>query len=475
MAENIFDLVIIGSGPGGYVGAIRAAQLGLKVAVVEKEKAYGGTCLNVGCIPSKALLDSSEHYSVANHEFADHGVIVKNVEFDLTQMMKRKDKVVSDNVAGIGYLFKKNKITPYYGMGKILASDKVEVAKPDGSKEILQTKNIMIATGSVANELPTMPFNGSTIVSSTEALKLPSVPKKMVVVGAGAIGLELGSVWMRLGADVTVIEFANKICGPMDAGLSDRLIKILQKQGMKFILGAKTTGATESKNGSSKNKAVTVQFEITKDGSKQAIEADVVLVAVGRKPFSTGLGLEELGITKDERGYIQVNNHYQTKYKNIYAIGDVTPGPMLAHKAEEEGVAVAEIIAGKAGHVNYETVPSVIYTWPEFAAVGYTEEDLKKNNVKYNVGTFPFSANGRARAANTTDGMVKVLAHSETDKLLGVHIVGPRASDLIMEAVVCMEFGGASEDLAKSFHAHPTFSEAVREAALGCEGNTRQM
>lgn len=468
MSES-YDLIVIGSGPGGYVGAIRAAQLGLKTAIIEKNPTYGGTCLNIGCIPSKALLDSSEHYSATKHEMAEHGVIVKGVEFNLSTMMKRKDKVVSDNTDGIAYLLKKNKITPYLGLGKIKSPTEVEITKPDGSKEILLGKNIMLATGSTVNELPFMKFDGKSIISSTEALTLTSVPKKLVVIGGGAIGLELGSVWLRLGAEVTVIEFANKICGAMDDTLSDRLKKILQKQGMKFIMGAKTTGARVASN------ATLVDFELIKDNSKESIECDVVLVAVGRKPFSDGLGLETLGIEKDARGFVQVNNHYQTKYPNVYAIGDLIPGPMLAHKAEEEGVAVAEIIAGRAGHVNYETVPGVIYTWPEFAAVGHTEEELKKNNVEYNIGTFPFSANGRARAANSTDGMVKVLAHKKTDKLLGVHIVGPRASDLIMEAVVCMEFGGSSEDLARSFHAHPTFSEAVREAALGCEGRTRQM
>jgi dihydrolipoamide dehydrogenase len=314
-----------------------------------------------------------------------------------------------------------------------------------------------------------MKFDGKHIISSTEALTLTEVPKKLVVIGGGAIGLEMGSVWQRLGSDVTVIEYANKICGAMDNALSDRMLKILQKQGLKFILGAKTTGAKITKS------VATVEFELVKDSSKQSIEADVVLVAVGRKPYSEGLGLKEIGITTDNRGFVQVNEHLQTSVPNIYAVGDLVPGPMLAHKAEEEGVAAAELMAGRAGHVNYLTCPGVIYTWPEFAAVGYTEEQLKENKVEYNVGTFPFSANGRARAANQTDGIVKVLAHKQTDKLLGVHIVGPRASDLIMEAVVCMEFGGSAEDLARSFHAHPTFAEAVREAALGVEGRTRQM
>ncbi len=464
-----FDLVVIGSGPGGYVGAIRAAQLGLKTAVVEKDPTFGGTCLNVGCIPSKALLDSSEHFSVANHEFAAHGIGAKDITIDVPTMLKRKDKVVSDNTNGIAFLFKKNKITSFRGRGRLKSATEVEVLKLDGTTEILSAKNIMLATGSVANELPFMKFDGKNIISSTEALTLTKVPKKMVVIGAGAIGLELGSVWQRLGAEVTVIEFATKICGPMDAGLSDRLCKILQKQGIKFILGAKTTGAQ------TKGNFTTVQFETVADGAKQTLEADVVLVAVGRKPFSEGLGLEELGIVKDARGFVTVNEHYQTKFANVFAIGDLIPGPMLAHKAEEEGVAVAEIISGRPGHVNYETVPGVIYTWPEFSAVGYTEEQLKASQVEYNVGTFPFSANGRARAAMQTDGMVKVLAHKTTDRLLGVHIVGPRASDLIHEAVVCMEFGGSAEDLARSFHAHPTFAEAIREAALACDGRARQM
>ncbi|OFZ10572.1 MAG: dihydrolipoyl dehydrogenase, partial [Bdellovibrionales bacterium RBG_16_40_8] len=341
---NIYDLIVIGSGPGGYVGAIRAAQLGLNTAIIEKDPTYGGTCLNVGCIPSKALLDSSEHYSNALHEMSNHGVMVKDVELNLFAMMKRKDKVISDNVSGIEYLFKKNKITPYQGWARLKSPNEIEITKPDGQKEILQTKNIMLSTGSVPNELPFMKFDGKTIISSTEALKLSEVPKKMVVVGGGAIGLEMGSVWLRLGAEVTVIEFMNKICGPMDNGLSDSMLKILKKQGMQFILGAKTTGARVAKN------TTVVDIEILKDGSKQSIECDVVLVAVGRKPFSDGLGLEELDIEKDHRGFVLVNSHYQTKYSNVYAIGDLIPGPMLAHKAEEEGVAVAEIIAGRAGH-----------------------------------------------------------------------------------------------------------------------------
>ncbi len=473
---NTFDLVVIGSGPGGYVGAIRAAQLGLKTAVVEKDPTFGGTCLNVGCIPSKALLDSSEHYATVQHELAAHGVLAKNVTLDLPTMLKRKDKVVLDNTNGIAFLFKKNKIASVQGRGRLKSTTEVEVTRPDGSKEILQTRNVMLATGSVPNELPFMRFDGRTVISSTEALTLTTVPKKMVVIGAGAIGLELGSVWLRLGADVTVIEYGNKIAGPMDAGLSDRLLRVLQKQGMKFILGAKTTGAEVKKS------VAVVKFETVADGAKNSVEADVVLVAVGRKPYSEGLGLEDLGIARDPRGFVLVNEHFQVltttnrpPYPNIFAIGDLIPGPMLAHKAEEEGVAAAELMAGHAGHVNYETVPSVIYTWPEFAAVGATEEQLKQNQISYKVGTFPFSANGRARAAMQTDGMVKVLAEAKTDRILGVHIVGPRASDLIHEAVAIMEFKGSAEDMARSFHAHPTFSEALREAALGVDGHTRQM
>jgi dihydrolipoamide dehydrogenase len=469
MSETNFDLVVIGSGPGGYVGAIRAAQLGFKTAIVEKDPVLGGTCTNVGCIPSKALLDSSEHYSVAQHEFAQHGISHQNLTYDLTTMIKRKDKVVKDSNNGIAYLMKKNKITHVTGFGRLKSANEIEVTDASGKKTILNTKNILLATGSVPNELPFMKFDGKKIISSTEALCLTETPKKLVVIGAGAIGLEMASVWARLGSDVTVIEYANKICGPMDADLSQRLQRILQKQGFKFILQAKTTGAAVTSS------AVVVEFDNLTDNSKQKIEADICLVAVGRKPFSEGLGLEALGIEKDPRGFVLVNEHYQTKYPNIFAIGDLTPGPMLAHKAEEEGVAAAEIMAGHYGHVNYATVPGVIYTWPEFAAVGFTEEELKKHNIEYNVGTFPFSANGRARAAMQTDGMVKVLADKNTDKILGVHIVGPRASDLIHEAVAIMEFGGSSEDMARTFHAHPTFSEAMREAALAADGRVRQM
>lgn len=464
-----FDLVVIGSGPGGYVGAIRAAQLGFNTCVIEKEKTLGGTCLNVGCIPSKALLDSSEHFSVASHEFSEHGIELQNLKMNISQMMKRKEKVVSSLTSGIAGLFKKNKITQIQGVGELTSANTVLVKKADGSTETIEAKNILLATGSVPNTLPGFLPDGKKILTSTEALSIPEIPKKMVVIGAGAIGLELGSVWARLGTQVTVVEYADKICGPMDAGQSKKMLSILKKQGLQFVLQAKVTGHRMS------GSAVFVDFESLADGSKATLECDVVLVAAGRKPYSDGLGLEKLDIKKDSRGFVQVNDHYQTQYPNIFAIGDLIPGPMLAHKAEEEGVAVAELLAGQAGHVNYETVPSVIYTWPEFAAVGYTEEQLKKENVPYKTGEFPFLANGRAKASGQTEGSVKVIAHAETDRLLGVHIVGPRASDILAEAVAIMEFGGSAEDLARTFHSHPTFTEAVREAALAVDKRARQI
>lgn len=465
---DIFDLVVIGSGPGGYVGAIRAAQLGLKTAVVEKDKTFGGTCLNVGCIPSKALLDSSEHFSLAQHDFKTHGIDLGEIKLNLPQMMARKDKVVSDLTGGVAYLFKKHKITTFAGKGKLLSPNKVEVTSSDDKKETIETKNVMLATGSVVNELPFLPYDGKIVISSTEALSLPSVPKHLIVIGGGVIGLELGSVWLRLGAKVTVLEYADRLCSVMDAQLTKRMETVLTKQGMEFNLQVKVTGAKASKAG------VEVQYEDMKDKANKSITGDVVLVATGRKPYSDGLGLEALGIEKDKRGFVLVNDHLQTKYPNVYAIGDLVPGPMLAHKAEEEGVAVAEIIAGHAGHVNYDTVPSVVYTWPELASVGLTEEQLKEKNVQYKAGTFMFTANGRAKAMAATDGMVKVLADSNTDRLLGVHILGPRASDMIAEAVVAMEFGGSAEDLARSFHAHPTLSEVLREAALNVDKRARQ-
>jgi len=469
MADTQFDLIVIGSGPGGYVGAIRAAQLGLKTAVIEKDKTFGGTCLNVGCIPSKALLESSEHFIAAQHDLAAHGVKLAKVELDLPTMMTRKDKVVKQNTEGITFLFKKNKITSFQGFGKIVAPGKVEVKADDGNTQVLTTKYIMIATGSAPVELPFLKFDEKRIVSNTGALALPQVPKTMVVVGGGVIGLELGSVWQRLGSKVTVIEYANRLGGSMDQDCMNVLKKNLEKEGMTFLLSTKVTGSKTLNDG------VEVSYESLTDGKAASMKADVVLVATGRKPFSAGLGCEEMGIQKDPQGRIVVDSHYQTNVPGIYAIGDVIAGPMLAHKAEEEGVAVAEILAGHAGHVNYNTVPGVIYTHPEIAAVGLTEEQAKEKGLEINVGKFPFLANGRARAKGFTEGFVKIIADKKTDRILGAHMVGPGVSELIHEVIVCMEFGGSSEDLARSFHAHPTLSEVVREAALAVEKRQRQM
>ncbi|MGZ3771118.1 MAG: dihydrolipoyl dehydrogenase [Bdellovibrio sp.] len=469
MSDTQFDLIVIGSGPGGYVGAIRAAQVGLKTAIVEKDKTYGGTCLNVGCIPSKALLESSEHFQAAQHDLAAHGVKVSNVGLDLPTMMSRKDKIVKTNTEGIAFLFKKNKITPYAGFGKIVAPGKVEVKAADGNTQILTCKNIMIATGSVPVELPFLKYDEKKIVSNTGALALSQVPKTMIVVGGGVIGLELGSVWQRLGAKVTVIEYANRLGGAMDQDCMNVLKKGLEKEGMSFLLSTKVTASKVLNDG------VEVSYEALTDGKTATMKADVVLVATGRKPFTANLGCEELGIQKDPQGRIIVDSHYQTNVPGIYAIGDVITGPMLAHKAEEEGVALAEMLAGRAGHVNYETVPGVIYTHPEIASVGLTEEQAKEKGMEINVGKFPFMANGRARAKGFTDGFVKIIADKKTDRIIGAHMVGPGVSELIHEVVVCMEFGGSSEDLARSFHAHPTLSEAVREAALAVEKRQRQM
>ncbi len=468
MAE-VFDVVFIGGGPGGYTGAIRAAQLGLNTAVIEKDPTLGGTCLNVGCIPSKALLDSSEHFHMAKHDFASHGVKVSQVDLDLPAMMARKQKIVSDLTGGIEFLFKKNKVTHIRGKGRLISSDKIEVTTSEGTKQVVSTKNVVLATGSVPNEPPGLKFDGKKIISSTEALSLPKVPKHLIVVGGGVIGLELGSVWLRLGAEVSVIEYGNNICGSMDTGMTKRLAQILKKQGMKFYFESKVTGA------SIKGDDVTVQFENLKDSQQTSLTGDMVLVATGRRPYSEGLGLDSVGIKPDKRGMVEVDDHFRTSSKNVYAIGDLIRGPMLAHKAEEEGVAVAEILAGKPGHVNYEACPGVVYTWPELASVGATEEQLKTSGTDYASGSFPFSPNGRAKAMGFTEGQVKILADKRTDRILGVHILGPRASDMIAEAVIAMEFGGAAEDLARSFHAHPTLSEVVREAALAVDKRARQM
>jgi dihydrolipoamide dehydrogenase len=468
-----YDVVVIGSGPGGYVGAIRAAQLGLKVAIVEKEKTLGGTCLNVGCIPSKALLESSEHFHAARHDLSAHGVKVQNVTLDLKTMMDRKAKVVFDNTKGIEFLMKKNKIDWHKGFGRIRpqqsGAHQVEVQSQDGTLQTLTTKAIMIATGSVPVELPFLKFDEKKIVSSTGALALPEVPKKLAVVGGGVIGLEMGSVWSRLGAEVTVIEFAPQICSMMDQETIAALVRVMQKEGVKFMTSTKVTGSQIKGN------EVELTYEDMVKKTAGTLAADVVLVATGRKAFSQGLGLEDVGIKTDPRGVIEVSEHFQTSVPGIYAIGDVIRGPMLAHKAEEEGVACAEILAGHHGHVNYETVPSVIYTHPEVASVGLTEEQCQAQGLEYSVGKFPFSANGRARAINQTAGFVKIIADKKTDRILGGHIVGPKASELLGEIVVAMEFKASSEDLGRSFHSHPTLSEAIREAALAVDKKQRQM
>ncbi len=465
----MFDVVVIGSGPGGYICAIRAAQLGMKVAVVEKDKGLGGTCTNVGCIPSKALLESSELYHASLHDFDAHGISTKDVQFDLGKMLARKNKIVTQSNQGIAFLFKKNKVESYNGFGKVLKPGLVEVTGADGSKTNLETKTIVLATGSTVVELPFLKYDEKKIVSSTGALSLEKVPQEMIVVGGGVIGLELGSVWMRLGAKVTVIEFADRLCPVMDAQTMATLQKVLTRQGMKFMFKTKVTASQKAGD------KVELEFENMADSSKGKISADVVLVSTGRKPYSEGLGLEAVGVAKDQRGFVQVDNHFQTTVAGIYAIGDLIPGPMLAHKAEEEGVALAEMLAGQAGHVNYNTVPSVIYTYPEVASVGLTEEQCKEQGLAYSAGSFPFMANGRARALGFTEGQVKILADQKTDRIIGAHIVGPRASEILGEIVIAMEFGGSSEDLARSFHAHPTLNEVIREAALAVDKRARQI
>ncbi len=457
-----YDVVVIGAGPGGYVAAIKAAQLGLKTAIVEKRNTLGGTCLNVGCIPSKALLYASEIFASAQHGFEALGVSVSKPKLDLAGMMAHKQKTVDGNTSGVAFLMKKNKIDTVYGTAKILGAGKVEVAAKDGSKQTLETKNIIIATGSDVAGIPGMKIDidEKVIVSSTGALSLSKVPQRLVVVGAGVIGSELGSVWSRLGAKVTVVEFLDKVLGPMDGEVSKQFQKLMEKQGIEYKLGAKVTGVEKTASGAK------VTFEPVKGGSAETLEADIVLVATGRRPYTEGLGLKEAGVTLDERGRVNIDSHWQTNIAGIYAIGDVVKGPMLAHKAEDEGVALAEILAGQKGHVNYDVIPSVVYTEPEVASVGKTEEELKAAGIEYRVGKFPFSANGRARAMLKTDGFVKILACAKTDKVLGGHILGFGAGEMIHEIAVLMEFGGSSEDLARTCHAHPTMSEAVKEAAL---------
>ncbi|MCA3612363.1 MAG: dihydrolipoyl dehydrogenase [Methylobacterium sp.] len=457
-----YDLIVIGTGPGGYVCAIRAAQLGLKVAVVEKRKTHGGTCLNVGCIPSKAMLHASEMFHEAGHGFAALGIDVPAPKLNLPAMMKHKQETVDANVNGVAFLLKKNKVEAFHGLGTILAAGKVQVKAEDGTTRVLETKNIVIATGSESANLPNVTVDEARIVTSTGALELAGVPGKLVVIGAGVIGLEMGSVWGRLGARVEVIEYLDRILPGMDGEVAKQTQRILEKQGFKFHLGRKVTAAKAGKDG------VTLSVEPAAGGAAEEVKADVVLVAIGRRPNTEGLGLEAVGVAM-ERGRVTIGDHFETNVPGIYAIGDVVRGPMLAHKAEDEGVAVAEILAGRAGHVNYDVIPGVVYTFPEVASVGRSEEELKAANMAYNVGRFPFTANGRARANRATDGFVKVLADKATDRVLGVHIIGAGAGEMIHEAAVLMEFGGSSEDLARTCHAHPTLSEAVKEAAMAVE------
>jgi dihydrolipoamide dehydrogenase len=456
-----YDVVVIGTGPGGYVCAIKAAQLGLKTAVVEKRPTHGGTCVNVGCIPSKALLHASEMFAEVSH-FDALGVEVGKPKLNLKQMLAHKDQTVDQNVKGLDFLMKKNKIDVLRGTGKIVAAGKVSVTGDDGKVQDVETKNIVIATGSDVAGIPgvKVDIDEKVIVSSTGALDFAKVPATMIVVGGGVIGLELGSVWSRLGTKVTVVEYLDTILGGMDGEVAKQFQRMLAKQGFEFKLSSKVTGVVKSKKGA------TVTFEPVKGGDAETIEADVVLIATGRKPYTEGLGLAEAGVELDERGRVKTDGHLKTNVPGIYAIGDVIAGPMLAHKAEDEGVAVAEIIAGQAGHVNYDVIPGVVYTSPEVASVGKTEEELKKAGIDYKVGKFPFTANGRARAMLKTDGFVKILADKATDRVLGAHIVGFGAGEMIHEAAVLMEFGGSSEDLARTCHAHPTMSEAVKEAAL---------
>ncbi|OAQ38154.1 dihydrolipoyl dehydrogenase [Pedobacter psychrophilus] len=460
-----YDVIVIGSGPGGYVAAIRCAQLGLKTAMIEKYSTFGGTCLNVGCIPSKALLDSSEHYHNATHTFAEHGIDVKEVKVNLPQMIKRKNEVVEQTTGGITFLMKKNKVDTFEGLGSFKDKNTIKITLTKGGEQEITGKNIIIATGSKPTELPFLKPDGKRIITSTEALNLTEVPKHMILIGGGVIGLELGSVYARLGSEVTVVEFMDAIIPTIDKTLGKELQKSLTKLGMKFLLSHKVTGATV------KGKKVTVTANSQK-GEKVVLEGDYCLVAVGRTAYSEGLGLENIGITVEERGKkIPVNEHLETSVKGIYAIGDVIKGAMLAHKAEEEGTFVAETIAGQKPHINYNLIPGVVYTWPEVASVGYTEEQLKEKGTKYKTGTFPFKASGRARASMDTDGLVKVLADSTTDEILGVHMIGPRTADMIAEAVVAMEFRASAEDIGRISHAHPTFTEAFKEAALAATDN----
>lgn len=459
-----FDVAVIGSGPGGYVAAIRCAQLGLKTALIEKYPSLGGTCLNVGCIPSKALLDSSEHFFNAKHTFATHGIKVSNVEADLSQMIARKDEVIAQTVNGIKFLMDKNKITVYQGVGSFVDKNTIKITNEEGKSEQISAKNTIIATGSKPNYFPGMEPDKDRIITSTEALKMKEIPKKMLVIGGGVIGLELGSVYARLGSEIEVVEFAPSILPTMDLSLGKELTKILKKEGFKFHMEHKVQKVENTGKG-------VKLTALNKKDETVVLEADYCLVAVGRKAYTDGLGLENIGLTPNNRGQVDVNDHLQTTVSNIYAIGDVIKGAMLAHKAEEEGVFVAESIAGQKPHINYNLIPGVVYTWPEIASVGKTEEELKAAGINYKAGSFPMKALGRSRASMDTNGFVKVLADATTDEVLGVHMIAARAADLIMEAVTAMEFRASAEDISRICHGHPTYSEALKEAALAATDN----
>jgi dihydrolipoamide dehydrogenase len=461
--EDNFDLVIIGGGPGGYVCAIRAAQLGLKTACVESRGALGGTCLNVGCIPSKSLLNLSENFHKAKNDFDQQGIEIDGIKLNIEKMMSNKNKSIQVLTKGVEFLFKKNKVTYLKGKGVLFSKNDIGVYESNNKKTNIKAKNIVIATGSDVASLPGIEIDEKNIVSSTGALSFNKVPKKLAVIGGGYIGLEMGSVWSRLGSEVTVIEYLDYITPGMDREVSNEFQKILTKQGIKFKMGSKVNAV------SSQGSLATISYTNIKNSKEEKIEVDKVLVSVGRKPYTEGLNLSKIGIKKDNKGRIEVNNKLQTSVNNIYAIGDVIKGPMLAHKAEEEGIAVAEILAGQAGHVNYNVIPGVVYTSPEVATVGKTEEQLKNENQSYKVGKFPFLANSRAKVNNETDGFVKILAHSKTDKVLGVHIIGPHCGDMIAEMALAMEFGASAEDIARTCHAHPTHTEAIKEAALAVD------
>ncbi|MFN0204203.1 MAG: dihydrolipoyl dehydrogenase [Bacteroidia bacterium] len=463
-----YDITVIGSGPGGYVAAIRCAQLGMKVAIIERYNTLGGTCLNVGCIPSKALLDSSEHYYAASHKFKEHGILVSDLKVDLPQMIKRKADVVSKTTAGVAFLMKKNKITTYYGHGSFVNKNTILISKNDGTSETIETDKVIIATGSKPSSLPGVEIDKKKIITSTEALEITELPQSIIVIGGGVIGVELGSVFARLGTKITVVEYADRLIAGMDGDLGKELNKVLKKEYKENYEGhfqMRVTSAVVGENGKVQVKAM------DKNNAEQSFEADLCVVAVGRRPYTDKLGLENAGITVDNRGRIPVDGHLQTSVAGIYAIGDVIQGAMLAHKASEEGIFVAESINGQKPHINYNAIPGVVYTWPEVSGVGLTEEQVKANGTPYKVGKFPFQASGRARASMDMEGFVKIISHKETDEIIGMHIIGARAADMIMEGVMSLEFKASAEDLAIFSHPHPTFSESIKEAALGATGN----